>query len=187
MRKFVKYEVSDTISFKESLLFFAKKFPRCCFLDNNSEFRIQNSEFSENKYSCIAGVDSVLEIISSENSFEKLKRFHKEKNDWLFGFFSYDLKNEVENLSSENFDGVEFPQMNFFQPKYVFIVRNNNIEIRFLSEVSTEEEVATIVQDINNQLQIVNCKLHIEETATRTGQSAICNLQFAIRNCSSST
>src|ERR1035441_3443064 len=125
MRKFVKYEISDAISFKESLLCFAKKIPRCCFLDSNSEF-------SENNLSFIAGVDSVSEIIVSENSFEKLNIFHEEKNDWLFGFFSYDLKNEVENLSSENFDGIRFPQIHFLQPKYIFIVRNNNVEIGFL-------------------------------------------------------
>ncbi len=175
MRKFVQYEIADAVSFKANLLCFAKKFQRCCFLDSNSEFSEKNINF-------IAGVDSVSEIISSKNSFESLKRFHKEKNDWLFGFFSYDLKNEVENLSSENFDGVEFPQMNFFQPKYVFIVRNNNIEIRFLSEVSTEEEVATIVQDINNQLQIVNCKLQIVEVKSRISEEEYIHTINKIKN-----
>lgn len=102
----------------------------------------------------IVAMDVMEEIIPSENSFDTLKKFYQEKNDWLFGLLSYDLKNEIENFSSENFDGIGFPQMHFFQPKYVFCLALSRpegagiLEIGFLPEVSSEEEVTTIFQEI---------------------------------------
>ncbi|HZH86145.1 MAG TPA: aminodeoxychorismate synthase component I [Brumimicrobium sp.] len=39
--------------------------------------------------------------------------------DYRFGFLSYDLKNEVEDLESKNPDRIEFPLVGFFIPRYV--------------------------------------------------------------------
>jgi para-aminobenzoate synthetase component I len=95
-------------------------------------------------------VDTLEEIAPAKNSFAELKTFCVQKNDWLFGFLSYDLKNETENLSSNHVDGIGFPQMHFFQPKYVFIVTSNKVEIGFIREVSSEEEVKNIFSAIDS-------------------------------------
>ena len=39
------------------------------------------------------------------------------KGLWLFGFLSYDLKNELETLNSQNEDRLGFPGLIFFEPK----------------------------------------------------------------------
>ena len=112
MRKLVSFLVQDVFSFKNKLLQYANAFTRCTVLDSN--------DWKNSSYEMLVACGSIDEIIPEKNSFESLKKIQNEKNDWLFGYLSYDLKNETENLSSKNHDGLEFPQMHFFQPEYVF-------------------------------------------------------------------
>ena len=48
-----------------------------------------------------------------DNPFEGLKQFSKKYNDWMFGYFSYDLKNDIEDLESKNIDNIHFPKIHF--------------------------------------------------------------------------
>lgn len=58
--------------------------------------------------------------LSSGTALNELDRFiTKHKGKYLFGFLGYDLKNEIEKLSSSNLDGVAFPDLFFWVPKYV--------------------------------------------------------------------
>ena len=61
------------------------------------------------------------------NSVEKLQSFLNENKDsYVFGCLSYDLKNDVENLNSSNFDGLEFPDLYFWKPKNVVQLQKEN-------------------------------------------------------------
>ena len=51
------------------------------------------------------------------NAFEKLKEYQSSTNDYIFGYISYDVKNDTEKLSSNNFDGLNFADFYFFQPQ----------------------------------------------------------------------
>ena len=142
MRIFITHKLTDTSLFKKNVLHYADQFGRCCILDNNN--------WPEGNFEIMAAIDSVDEIIPKKDSFDTLKKFYESKNDWLFGFLSYDLKNEIENLSSENIDRLGFPLMHFFQPKFILIVRNNSVEIGYLPEVSSEKETENIISEIIN-------------------------------------
>ena len=54
----------------------------------------------------------------------------EENKGWLPGFFTYDLKNEVEQLRSENPDQLNFPDLFFFVPNELLIIRENFIQIQ---------------------------------------------------------
>jgi para-aminobenzoate synthetase component 1 len=43
------------------------------------------------------------------------------------------LKNDVERLQSNNFDGLHFADLFFFQPKKIFLLRGNELEIQYLT------------------------------------------------------
>jgi para-aminobenzoate synthetase component 1 len=61
------------------------------------------------------------------NSIEKLQTFLNENKDsYIFGCLSYDLKNDIENLNSTNFDGLEFPDLHFWKPQYVVRLQKEN-------------------------------------------------------------
>ena len=74
------------------------------------------------------------------NAFEKLKQYRNEVKDYIFGYLGYDLKNDTENLTSTNFDGLYFPDLYFFQPKKLFFIKENSIEQLYLEAFSNELE-----------------------------------------------
>lgn len=51
-----------------------------------------------------------------KNAFAQLRDFSDKHQDWLFGYLTYDLKNQTEALTSQNFDGIGMPGMHFFRP-----------------------------------------------------------------------
>jgi para-aminobenzoate synthetase component I len=64
------------------------------------------------------------------NAFDKLQEFIDTHKDWAFGSMTYDLKNGIENLNSIHSDGIKAPALHFFIPKYLFIFKSNELEIR---------------------------------------------------------
>lgn len=82
------------------------------------------------------------------NAFEDLKQYQQTTKDWLFGYLTYDLKNDVEDLKSTNFDGLDFPDLFFFQPKKIFILEENQLEIQYLllCDDEVEEDYEEIVK-----------------------------------------
>ena len=62
-------------------------------------------------------------------SFNQLQEWHDEHKDWLFGYLAYDLKNETENLSSQNPDRHRLPNIRFFRPRHVMQFHRDGIEI----------------------------------------------------------
>ena len=118
------------------------QFERVCVFNSNINT-------NHNKYlqsSMIIAVDFSREIIiaNSENALEKLQGFINQGNDWFFGYLSYDIKNEIEKLASENFDGLCFPLLHFFVPKVVLKFDGDSIDVIYDDEFISEEEALAI-------------------------------------------
>lgn len=105
------------------MLHFGKKFGIFCFLDNH--------EYEFNKsYECIAGAGVIRSIIANdEPGLNKLNQFQEKNQEWIFGHITYDVKNEIENFESSNPDGIQFPNIHFFVPEIVFILKKNELQI----------------------------------------------------------
>ena len=65
----------------------------------------------------------------SENSIEELKTWLDANQSWYFGHFSYDLKNELEVLSSQNDDHHGFPDIYGFIPEWVLTLQQDEVQI----------------------------------------------------------
>jgi len=92
-------------------------------------------------YDCILALDAVTSIKTDyHNAFDDLKQYQQITKDWLFGYLSYDLKNDIEDLHSNNFDGLDFPDLFFFQPKKMFLLKGNQLEIQYLNMCDDEVE-----------------------------------------------
>lgn len=61
-------------------------------------------------------------------SFPQIQKF-LDKGIYLGGFFGYDLKNELENLKSENTDYHSFPKVFFFEAEVIIYAKSGLIEI----------------------------------------------------------
>ncbi|UMB60074.1 anthranilate synthase component I family protein [Lutibacter sp. A80] len=128
-------QVSNISEFKSNLLKWAQQFKTAVWLDSN------NYQQKHSNFDAVLAVDGFSEIKSSyKNAFTKLKEFQSNTNDYIFGYLSYDLKNDVENLTSNNFDNLEFPDLYFFQPKKLFFIKETTVEIKYLTHFSSEIE-----------------------------------------------
>jgi len=158
MRQKATYIISNMDSFKTKLLIWSSQFQQSAFLNGQTDL----SYGCYLKYDLLLGVESLSEISPKNNSFDKLKEYHDLHKDWLFGYLSYDLKNEIEDLSSDNDDYLHFPKLYFFQPKWVFEIQKNRLIIHFPITV-TRKEMQLLFNDImktelniqkNNRIQI---------------------------------
>ena len=129
MRKIHKFHIENTTLFKKRLLAKSQVLEYSSILDSNRSLDILNTPPDYIQYDLIAGIDALHIIRSEHNSFSELKNFHSTYKDWMFGFLSYDLKNEIEDLTSENFDGIESPNLFFFVPRYVLMLKKEILEV----------------------------------------------------------
>jgi para-aminobenzoate synthetase component 1 len=102
--------------FKRTALQWATQFPVCCLLDSNDYPHKKHD--SENWVLAIDAISAT--EAGAKDSFEALKQFHAGRQQPVFGFLSYDLKNELEQLQSRHHDMLGFPPLFFFEPRYIF-------------------------------------------------------------------
>lgn len=133
MRVSKKIPLQSGHCIKEKLLQWSTQFREVVWLDSNEHHQHYSN------YDAVLAVDAftVLQTDSYE-SFDKLKEYQSLTKDWIFGYLSYDLKNDTENISSKNFDGLNFPELFFFQPKKVFLLKDDVLEIQYLNFVDDE-------------------------------------------------
>ena len=133
MRDHKQITLHSVEGFKTQLLAWAQQFDDIVWLDSNQYLQPHSS------YDSILAVDAFTGIqTDSVNGFQKLKEYQSMTNDWIFGYLSYDLKNDMEPLRSQNFDGLNFPDLCFFQPKRLFLFKEDKLTIRYLNVVSEE-------------------------------------------------
>lgn len=66
------------------------------------------------------GVMHELTVGFDEDSpFSKLQEFRTTFPDWAFGYLTYELKDSLENLRSDNPDLIHWPLLHFFVPEFV--------------------------------------------------------------------
>jgi para-aminobenzoate synthetase component 1 len=117
-------QVTDPLIFKQQALQWAATFNAVCYLDSNNF----NDPYSKFDTLIAVGVkDSIL--ANTGLAFEALAKFRANNPGWLTGFLSYDLKNEIENLSSNNPDHLHFPDLCFFAPEHLILINGDEVEI----------------------------------------------------------
>ncbi len=115
---------------KSKLVEFAREFELACILDSNAQFYLNRGNYSYRNYDLIAGFSYVSSGSDNINDFNEFRRINNKDDNWYLGYLSYDLKNELENLSSSNNDMLEWPPIFFFKPDIQFLLINNVINIK---------------------------------------------------------
>jgi para-aminobenzoate synthetase component 1 len=157
------YTIDNPSLFKEQLLYWAQQFREVAFLDSNSYPQAYSS------YDCMLAVDAFTLLQTDyHNAFEDLKQYQQTTKDWLFGYLSYDLKNDSERLQSNNFDGLDFPDLFFFQPKKIFLLKGNQLETRYLHLCDDElqedyQDITTIVPQQSTASESVVVQARIDQ------------------------
>ena len=151
MRKELIISVNNIEEFKTKLLIYSNKTDTFALLDSHDFCQKNASDYTYNEYDFIAGIGSEKEInLTKNSSFQALSDFNKKNNDWLFGFLTYDLKNELEDLESKNPDKLQFPDMHFFSPEIVILSKQGKTSVLYFSNQYSESKIKTIISSIVN-------------------------------------
>jgi para-aminobenzoate synthetase component 1 len=121
-RKFTSFPVTDFIETKNRMLEWLNHSSIFCFLDNHKY------DFLSPSFECLAGAGTV-SILRSPPGLADLYEFTNDHDDWIFGHLSYDLKKQIEDLSSHHEDHVQFPDIFFFVPEVVLILNESELKI----------------------------------------------------------
>jgi para-aminobenzoate synthetase component 1 len=162
LRTVITKDISPFSDFKNQLLHWANQHREVVFLDSNA----YNQKYSS--YDSVLAIDAFTSIKTDyENAFQDLYQYQSQTKDWLFGYLSYDLKNDTEVLHSNNFDGLEFPDLFFFQPKKLFLIKENQVEIQYLRMCDDEIEADFVeilsIASIKNHPSIINIQQRISK------------------------
>ncbi len=130
---------------KQQLLMLSKAYKHCCILESNNYPNYPYSNFGS-----FIAFDAINSFQCNKDYFNNLKDFHNQFNDWLFGYFTYDIKNDIEpSLSSNNFDGIQFPSIHFFQPKFLVRFYKNRLHLGVLSKKHLDDFNALLSENIS--------------------------------------
>jgi para-aminobenzoate synthetase component I len=130
-RKEFFIEVENIDLFKNKILAQSKVFDDFIFLDSNCDYN------NKSDYDFVAAFYAK-EKFEGE-SFDKLQEFYEQKNDYLFGNFCYDLKDEIFRLKSNHNQTVPFPKIGFFVPHVIVFSVNRKVKLSLSNEFGIEE------------------------------------------------
>ncbi len=114
MRSTFPISIEFTPLWKKKLLQYTQEAREVVFLESNEQTHLYS------KFDWIVAWDAfTVRQTDTHQAFAELQAYQSQTRDWLFGYLSYDLKNDTEDLHSHNYDGLEFPDLFFFQPKKI--------------------------------------------------------------------
>ncbi|TVZ25210.1 para-aminobenzoate synthetase component 1 [Gillisia sp. Hel_I_86] len=170
MRTTTQFLLEDPTAFKKKLFKWSAQFHEIAWLDSN------NYPQTASNFEAVLAVEAFTALKTDyHGAFDQLKEYQEITKDWIFGYLSYDLKNDLENLNSKNFDGLKFPDLYFFQPQKLILVGKDKVEFRYLKMVDAEmvsdyEEILepdldskTISSEEKNELSPVRTRISKEE------------------------
>lgn len=128
----------ELILFKQKALQWAAEFDVCCCFDSNE----YTDPYSKYDFLLAAGTKYQLNSAAG-TAFNALKDFYEAHPGWVFGMLSYDLKNELEELHSAHENKLAFPDLFFFVPEYLLVIRNGFAEV-LIGDPGLAEEISML-------------------------------------------
>lgn len=119
-----RYLFDDTVTLKEQAFNWASSFDVACYFDSNN----YSDSYSEFDVLIAAGAKEELNIHTG-SAFEQLGHFLNNRKSIIPGYLTYDLKNEIEQLASLNADYLQFPDLYFFVPEHLLLIKGRQISI----------------------------------------------------------
>jgi para-aminobenzoate synthetase component 1 len=145
------------------LAHFAQEDFVCLLHSNNFIF----DSYGEYEWIAAAGIAKKYMPEFSDDAFAELEKFNKENSDWKFGFLSYDLKNQIENLHSENTCTIQFPLMQFVIPQ-VLLVKHKSGKLQMGMYQNNDFHVVSELFEQIEKAEIQSSSLQSIELKTRT-------------------
>lgn len=104
--------------------------------------------FSHSGFDAFAGF-GVKKQIEKFTSEEEIAAFVNSTEDYIITHINYDVKNHLENLSSNNLDEVGFPEMKFTVPKVMFKLIGTQLTVSYFSSEYNTQEIEDLISEID--------------------------------------
>ena len=126
---------------KQKVLNWVQQFSTFCFLDNHQY------QIGPHTQECLLGAGIKSSFIAVPgSSINQLQNFIDSKKErWLFGHLNYDLKNELEQLTSSRKDHIQFPGLFFFEPVLLILMNEEQMTI----EAEDPEKIFREINDVS--------------------------------------
>ena len=149
----------NSLNMRNKLLNYTKQFDTFFFYDSNVDVNEEKSMAYQSYDMLLAlGINRELKFEAGK-SFHQLEVFHKVNNTWLFGYLGYDLKNEIEDLTSSNEDFLALPNIQFIEPQIVIAIHNDVMNVTSTSLQIDAEKIAN---------DIIACDDFVSETLPKS-------------------
>lgn len=131
---------------RNKLLNYSQQFDTSFFYDSNADVN-NASPLSYRSYDFLLalGVNRKVKFNTGQH-FNDLQDFQDANKTWLFGYLSYDLKNEIEELYSKNENALALPLAQFVEPQLVIAIKGNKLDVIALDEKMQLQEIAMKIQ-----------------------------------------
>ncbi|MEO6611971.1 MAG: anthranilate synthase component I family protein [Chitinophagaceae bacterium] len=145
------FPINDFEQVKKKVLNWSRKFNTFCFLDNHQY------QLEPHSMECLLAAGKKRSIVANAgHALDQLQEFMKSSTGWLFGHLGYDLKNEIEKLSSAHPTGINFPDLFFFEPEILVRLSETSLTIeaeepQLIYDAITREPVTSppFIQEVN--------------------------------------
>lgn len=140
------FNIENPLDFYNRSILWSDQFREVVSLDSNDH------KLPYHSIEKVIACDAMTSI--ETNDIVQLKEYQSHLRDWCFGFISYDIKNDLFDVTSFNEDHIGFKEMCFFQPKRLIVFNGNLVEFSYLACCDDE-----IDDDFN---QIMNTSLELK-------------------------
>ncbi|WP_435622561.1 anthranilate synthase component I family protein [Flagellimonas sp.] len=153
------FSISDNINFKKAALDWTRNYKKVVWLDSNKH---------TDKYSFLNLVVAVARQTTGSffetESIDEAQNFIDKEKDWLFGYITYDFKNNLEDLKSENLDLLDFPELHLFCPEKIIFINESTVEFKYLENCKheIEEDFQNLIGKTKTQLDLPSQGIHIQ-------------------------
>lgn len=136
------------------MLNWIQQFSTFCFLDNHQY------QVAPHSMECLAGAGARKSLqCQAGHALETLQSFREANPGWLFGHLGYDLKNEMEQLTSHHPDHIQFPDLYFFEPEVVVRLQESEMNIESADPLATYKAI----QEVKDSPRLVSQHVVIKE------------------------
>ncbi|MGB4328295.1 MAG: anthranilate synthase component I family protein [Tenuifilum sp.] len=146
------HRVSNFDRFAKNLAYEVENTDVGILLRGSDRFTIPETNFTS-RFQLAAALGISSACSPNSNHLDELDEFLSAHNDWVFGYFTYDLKNQLEHLQSNNPDGVGLPDMFFFVPRILILVNGEIAEFHYLQHEVSQEEVSDLIDRLEGDLE----------------------------------
>jgi len=158
----IPFSVAD-LFWEKAVVWANKNYKYVCLFHSNA--------YQQDKY---GAYEMVLSISNNEEGVFKgglseLDAYFDGKKNPAFGFLTYDLKNEIEELESENFDGVEMPDAFFFEPEILLVQKGGELYTNDKSAIEGIQAIELKAVEIERNVNLKS-RIKKEEYLSRVNQ-----------------